>query len=576
VFTPFFRWAFVAGAAAVLFPVLILVSTATRLAAARREERLAALRLSGATPPDIRVIAAVEGTVTALAGTALGMAVFALVQPALATAAPIGTEYFASTVTPTIWGYAGMLVAVPVASALAALVSLRRVQVSPLGVSRRVSPPPPSPWRLTVLAAGVVIYVAGLLVTSPRSIGAPAYPGLLIIMAGLVVAGPWLTAASARLLTRLSGGASPLLAGRRLSDNPKAAFRSVTGLVLAVFLGTMAGVVLPAAQAGVGSPVAVALGNVLRDDQLPGDTLRCPPGSGQGFCSGAQMIGSPGLSGQAAARFLSPLRAIPGTTVYPIYNTPKVFGANTGNVVSCAVMRDLAVVGQCPAGARAVLTDTSSLLDNDNPQYIVKPVAGPDTPPYPGSLSTLPLVAVLVRAGSPGALERARTYLATHTAPSVPGQNGNLPVPPRTIAEVVMIRTSEDTIAQRLIDAAVTLTLIVAGCSLAVAVGGGLVDRKRPFTLLRVSGVPAGALSRVVLMEAALPLAAATVIAAGIAYSTSVLAVSRLAAEGVTIPSPGRVYYETLGAGLVLALLVIFLTIPLLRRMSAPGNIRFE
>ena len=52
------------------------------------------------------------------------------------------------------------------------------------------------------------------------------------------------------------------------------------------------------------------------------------------------------------------------------------------------------------------------------------------------------------------------------------------------------IRTDEDTIAQRLIDAAVALTLIVAGCSLAVAVGGGLVDRKRPFTLLRVSGVP--------------------------------------------------------------------------------------
>ena len=185
-------------------------------------------------------------------------------------------------------------------------------------------------------------------------------------------------------------------------------------------------------------------------------------------------------------------------------------------------------------------------------------------------------VSEYARADSPAALERARTYLATHTAPSVPGQNGNLPTPPRTIAEVVTIRTSEDTIAQRLIDAAVTLTLIVAGCSLAVAAGGGLVDRKRPFTLLRVSGVPVSALSRVVLMEAALPLAAATVIAAGIAYGTSVLAVSRLAAEGVAIPSPGRVYYETLGAGLVLALFIILLTVPLLRRMSAPGNVRFE
>jgi hypothetical protein len=158
----------------------------------------------------------------------------------------------------------------------------------------------------------------------------------------------------------------------------------------------------------------------------------------------------------------------------------------------------------------------------------------------------------------------------------VPGQDGDQPTPPRTFAEVVTIRTDEDTIAQRLVDAAVTLTLIVAGCSLAVAVGGGPVDRERPFTLLRVSRIPSGALSRVVLMEAALPLAAATVIAAGIAYGTSVLAVSRLGAEGVAIPGLGRVYYETLGAGLAIALLVILLTIRLLRRMSAPGNVRFE
>ena len=82
---------------------------------------------------------------------------------------------------------------------------------------------------------------------------------------------------------------------------------------------------------------------------------------------------------------------------------------------------------------------------------------------------------------------------------------------------------------EKLVYAAVALTLIVAGCSLAVAVGGGLVDRKRPFTLLRVSGTQVGVLSRVVMLEAAVPLLAATVVAAGIAYGTSVLAFVRLA-----------------------------------------------
>ena len=54
-----------------------------------------------------------------------------------------------------------------------------------------------------------------------------------------------------------------------------------------------------------------------------------------------------------------------------------------------------------------------------------------------------------------------------------------------------------------------TLTILVAGCSLAVSIGGGLVDRKRPFTLLRVGGTPLGTLYRVVLLEALLPLVGA-------------------------------------------------------------------
>ncbi|HWG64016.1 MAG TPA: hypothetical protein VG253_20190, partial [Streptosporangiaceae bacterium] len=43
VFSPFFRYAFGVGALAVVFPMLVLISTATRLAAGRREERFAAL-----------------------------------------------------------------------------------------------------------------------------------------------------------------------------------------------------------------------------------------------------------------------------------------------------------------------------------------------------------------------------------------------------------------------------------------------------------------------------------------------------------------------------------------------------
>jgi hypothetical protein len=123
---------------------------------------------------------------------------------------------------------------------------------------------------------------------------------------------------------------------------------------------------------------------------------------------------------------------------------------------------------------------------------------------------------------------------------------------------------------------AVALTLLVAGCSLAVVVGGGLMERKRPFTLMRVSGTPTATLYRVVILEAILPLAAATLVAAGTAYGISVLTVKKLAPAGTPIPVLGHVYYLTMATGLVISLLVIAVTLPLLGRVTAPANARFE
>ena len=556
VFTPFFRYAFGVGVLAVVFPMLVLISTATRLAADRREERFAALRLVGGTPGDIRVIASVESVVSAFCGAVLGVAIFLLVRPALAGAALIGTRYFESQLTPTIWGYLAMLVGVPLAAAVAALISLRRVQISPLGVSRRATPKPPAFWRLIPLVLGLGLYVYGLSKTTHKSIGAPAYPGLLLTMIGLVIAGPYLTSAASRLFGRLIPGSSALLSTRRLADNPKRAFRSVTGLVLAVFLGTMVGTLIPAVNATEASPANAALSNVLLDQV--------------------------GLDSHAGAQLLSGLSAIPGATVYPLYSLAGGGGAQLGpsggpgdTAVSCAVMRALAVLGQCAPGLRAVQTSDSDLFV-DNPMYNTKPFVNSTNPAYTGKLSSLPLQTVLVRVNSPATLERVRTYLTINTAPTETGGQGSAPTPPRTFGETLGIRLDRAATFEKIVWAAVALTLVVAGCSLAVAVGGGLVDRKRPFTLLRVSGTPVGVLSRVVLMEAAVPLLAATIVAAGIAYGTSILAFVRLAPAGTAVPQLGPDYYALMGIGLAVAFGVIAVTLPLLRRMTSPGNVRFE
>jgi hypothetical protein len=491
VFTPFFRYAFGVGVLAVLFPMLVLISTATRLAAARREERFAALRLVGGTPSDIRVIAAVESVVGAFSGALLGIVIFLLVKPLLAGAAPIGTQYLSSELTPTVWAYIAMLTGVPVLAALAALISLHQVQVSPLGVSRRATPKPPTFWRLATLVIGVALYAFGLAKATHKSIGALAYPGLLVTMAGLVIAGPWLTAAAARLFGRLTRGASALLATRRLADSPKAAFRSVTGLVLAVFLGTMVATFVPAVNATEATPAARALSNVLVDQVGPSTTL----------AGGKLPSWQRGLSPQAGATLLRGLSAIGGATTYPMYllNAPP-----GGGIVTCSAMRALAVLGHCAPGLAAVYADDSNLF-SDNPTDNVKPFVSASDPAYTGTLSSLRLSAVLVRVNSPAVLEQVRTFLATHAPPNVPPGPGSSPTPPRTFSETLGIRLGRAATVEKIVYAAVALTLIVAGCSLAVAVGGGLVDRKRPFTLLQVGGTQVGVLRKVVLLEAAVP-----------------------------------------------------------------------
>ncbi|HEX9064724.1 MAG TPA: FtsX-like permease family protein [Streptosporangiaceae bacterium] len=620
--THYFRDAFIVGAIAFVFPILILIGTATRLAAARREERYAALRLVGATSRQVNIISSVDAVISALLGAALGIVIFLLIQPWLVHTAITSQRYFASEVNPTAAGYLIVLIGVPAASALSSLLSLRRVRISPLGVTRRVTPPAPALWLAVPLAIGIVVFVLGLNLTNNQRISPALLLGLIIILVGLVVAGPWLTAQAARLLSRLSSGASALLAARRLSDNPRGAFRSVRGLVLAVFLGTVLAGLLPAVEAITATPNARTLSNVLLDGftsaPVCGNNANCT-GSSTGpvpqnplALSSAQQqrIALRGMPPHAAAALLSGLRTIPGATAIPIWYHPvpggsarsgpaksasggpgpggsgppgssgpggpgggigKVFGDGPSpyGVISCTGLRELKVLGQCAPGRTAVVVQSASLF-TDNPRYSTQAIASPSSPAATPDISRLPLQALLVKVNNASTLEKVRTFLVTHSSLSASG------TAPRTFGEAVQARAVIADTVQRLIYIAVVLTIIVAGCSLAVAVGGSLVERKRPFTLLRVTGTPISTLYRVVFTEAVLPLVAATLVAGGLGYLIAVLTVHRMAPAGTPVPAPGHAYYLTMGTGLVASFLVILASLPLLGRMTGPDKVRFE
>jgi hypothetical protein len=236
--------------------------------------------------------------------------------------------------------------------------------------------------------------------------------------------------------------------------------------------------------------------------------------------------------------------------------------ANTGRfpdpfvgVVRCADLAATPALGRCAPGAtaaRIVIADTMEGRSG-------KAVASVEL----RDIDRRPVTAIVLTGGR-ASLERARTLLE-HAFPHYV---------PFTIAEEQANRPSNQLLAQfqRLADVVVFASLVVAGCSLAVTVAGGLAERKRPFSLLRLAGAPLGVLRRVVLLESGLPLIALAVVSAGVGFLAAGLFTRSQLHETLVAPDGG--YYAGVAAGLVLALALIASMLPLLARLTGPETAR--
>ncbi len=127
-------------ALAILAPVLIFIATATRLSAARREQRFAAMRLVGATRRQVSLLAATESTAAAVLGVAAGFGIFFLLRAPVAGIPFLGQPFFPAEMSLSLPDILAVALGVPVAAAVAARLALRRVHISPLGVARRATP----------------------------------------------------------------------------------------------------------------------------------------------------------------------------------------------------------------------------------------------------------------------------------------------------------------------------------------------------------------------------------------------------------------------------------------------------
>ncbi|WP_371573960.1 FtsX-like permease family protein [Streptomyces sp. NBC_01314] len=230
-FTSFDQQAAVLGGALLVVPVIVLASAAGRLGAARREQRLAALRLAGATPRQILAMTGAESAAVGLAGGLLGAVAYTLLLPVLARVPyGIGTWYAGQLWVGLPWLLA-VVALVAVLTSVSAATTLRGVARSPLGVAQQADP------RRTKLIRLVLFVAIGLYVTMTAHGGgltAGQSLALIVLVYGAFwTLGPWVVDMLGRLLSHFARRPATLLAARRLSDDPRGAWRTVSGLVLA-------------------------------------------------------------------------------------------------------------------------------------------------------------------------------------------------------------------------------------------------------------------------------------------------------------------------------------------------------
>jgi len=550
-------------ALALLLPVLIFIATATRLSAARREQRFAAMRLVGATPRQISLIAAVESTVATAAGVAIGFGLFFALRVPLAAIPLTGQPFFPAELSLSLPDILAVAVGVPAAAAVVARLALRRVNISPLGVTRRVTPTPPRAWRVLPLLAGLAELGFFAVHGEPASNSGQVLAfttGFALIMIGLVIAGPWLTMAGARVLARRASRPGTLIAARRLADDPRAAFRSVSGLVLALFIFTVAATLLATQDTKhVAAADGAAASNTLVDQfsTNPDDgpvAGSAPPPPATVLTQLRQISGVQGIV---------EFRADPGLT---ITNPQLQIQGFTAAVVSCAQLASAPGLGRCPAGAAAAKVPAFlTNIGRGNLAEVTWPAA--DVPAR--RLDSLALASLDVATnGSQPAIEQARTILEN----AYPTGTGS--PPPQTLGETTTAGNGADNAFQQLADVVILTSLAIAGCTLAVSVAGGLADRKRPFSLLRLTGARLAMLRHVIALESAVPLLAVAAVAIGTGFAASAMYATM--EMHLSLVSPGAAYYILTSAGIALALGLILATFPLLRRITGPETARTE
>lgn len=218
---------------------LALLRQVVRLGTATRERRLAALRLAGATPSDVRRMGALEVGIPALLGGLTGYVVFAALRLVFGGQAVVeGGMVFDSsvrrelrvvpvTVAPAWWQVLLVALGVGLVGALVGSLGSRSMVVSPFGVSRRMPHTAPRPWGLLFVALAAALWREAAASTANEVL-----PFVLVasVVAAILLLAPWVAYLVARAVAVRARRLHVLVAARRLVHDARPAGRAAAAI----------------------------------------------------------------------------------------------------------------------------------------------------------------------------------------------------------------------------------------------------------------------------------------------------------------------------------------------------------
>ena len=378
-----------------------------------------------------------------------------------------------------------------------------------------------------------------------------------LTMLGLLWAGPLLTSWSARLARRGARSAAQVISLGRLAQHPRAAFRAVGGLVIAVYVVTLFAVAITAA---VGTAVPTQGAGYLSTTTLytiarPSDPS--DPAAPADLETAVRRLGDvEGVETVALARMEAP-RGSGGSGDSENQDEEQ----NRGGRLTLSV-EDARALGAVDAQSDTGWVSVSS-------RWLVNAAADPQPAEAPGE-GPAPTVLLAGTDGGAGVLERARTLMETSDL--------NLTMYPITRSDrtAVMATAMENQFAT-LGYIGILIAAGVSTVSLAVSTIASLLARRRMLSLLRLVGMPRDVLRHSVAYETLLPVAGVLALGIGAAVYTAWILVTGTSSRSIGWPTGS--YYAVVGACLALTGLAIVASARAAGRMvsgSAGGTVRFE